>query len=334
MRKRPFNVNLRLLFTIISVIEITVALIFFTFLINILEISPKSIFFLFPLVISGVVGGGISLYVNQMILRPVERLSSAMKRVSEGNFNIQLDNNSKVKEVRDIYGSFNIMAKELSKIETLQSSFISNVSHEIKTPINAISGYATLLQDGESTEEERMQYIDKILFNSEKLCELTNNILLLSKLENQGIQKISQPFDLDEQIREAIMMLESKWTAKEIEFDIDLEDLTYVGNESLLLHVWNNLISNAIKFTPYGSMIKIKLYRQAEHIYFVIEDEGAGINEEDMPYIFNKFYQADTSRKQEGNGLGLALVKHIVELYHGKIEVCNLEYGCRFTVML
>ena len=258
-----------------------------------------------------------------------------MEEVSNGNFDIQLDENSSIDEVEDMFHYFNLMVKELKATETIQSDFISNASHEFKTPLNAIEGYATLLTDDTISNEEKDLYVEKILFNTQRMNQLVHNVLLLSKLDNHSITKQNSVYLLDEQIRQSILFLESKWVDKNIEFDIDFDTIKFYGSESLMFHVWNNLISNAIKFSPKNGTIKMSLKTVNKKIAFVIEDQGPGVDEECKKYIFNKFYQADTSHKEEGYGLGLALVKKIIDLSYGKIEVENLEpNGCRFSVYL
>ena len=239
-------------------------------------------------------------------------------------------------EVRQINEDFNLMAKELGSTEILKTEFVSNVSHEFKTPITAIEGYATLLQGTDMTEpEDQKTYIDKILFNTHRLSKLVGNILLLSKVDNQGIQPRKTTYRLDEQIRQSIVALEPRWTVTENEFDVDLENIEYTGNESLLLHVWNNLIENAIKYGPQQGLITLRLKRRGEDVVFTIDDEGPGIPEEKKEHIFDRFYQLDSSRKTEGNGLGLALVDQILHISGGSIHAENLpEKGTRFTVVL
>ena len=258
-----------------------------------------------------------------------------MKEVAGGNFQVNAQCASKLKDVQDIYANFNRMVKELGATETLQTDFISSVSHEFKTPINAIEGYAALLQDHQQTPEEQETYIEKILFNTRRLSTLTGNILLLSKINNQSISPQSSVFRLDEQVRQAILALERKWEEKDIQFDVDLDKITYTGYEKLLIHVWTNLIDNAIKFDPQGGSIRLRMCRQPDGILFTIDDNGPGIPLEEQERIFHKFYQSDNSREVDGNGLGLALVKQIVALSDGTIQVENLQGGgCRFTVWL
>lgn len=282
-----------------------------------------------------IVGTLVTNLLSKGIFAPIKKIEYAISEVANGNFDIQLKEKHSTKEIQDICTGFNLMVKELSANEMMQSDFVSNVSHEFKTPIAAIEGYATLLQNCENLNEEERNYVEKIYFNTRRLSELVGDILLLSKLDNQSIQSNKTDFRLDEQIRQSIVMLEPKWEEKDIEFDAELEDIEYIGNESLLHHVWDNLLENAIKFSPQEGLIRMRLYQENEKVIFTIEDNGPGISEGAKPHIFDKFYQADSSHKEEGTGLGLALVKQIVTLSNGEVEVENMEEGgCRFTVTL
>lgn len=200
---------------------------------------------------------------------------------------------------------------------------------------SAVSAYTTLLQGTENIDEVENEYIERILFNTRRLSEMVSNILLLSKLENQTIAAPRVPFRLDEQIRQSILALETKWTEKDLEFDVVMDEITYLGNENLMRHVWDNLIGNAIKFSPEKKGITIRLYQKEKQILFTVEDEGPGFSEDVRNRLFDKFYQEDSSHKQEGNGLGLALVKRILAISKGTVTAENkAEGGCRFTVVL
>ena len=259
-----------------------------------------------------------------------------MDQVAKGDYGVRLSTKYVFREIRQINDGFNHMTQELSSTEILKTEFISNVSHEFKTPINAIEGYATLLQDTEGGEKElQKDYVEKILFNTRRLSRLVGNILLLSKVDNQGIQAKQTSYRLDEQIRQSLLALEPRWTARETEFDVDLARVLYTGNENLLMHVWTNLIDNAVKYGPDQGLVTMRLTQEKNTIRFVIEDQGEGIPQEDQKHIFDRFYQADSSRKAEGNGLGLALVKHILAVSNGTIEMENRqEGGSRFIVEL
>ncbi len=258
-----------------------------------------------------------------------------MSKVAQGDFTVKLETNSKLSEIRKLYGDFNLMVKELAATETLQMDFVSNVSHEFKTPISAIDGYATLLQGDSHLTEEQAVYTDKIIYNVRRLSGLVSNILLLSRIENQAIPAKKEKFRLDEQIRQAILALETKWAEKEIDLAAELETVSYIGNETLLMHVWLNLIDNAVKFSPKGGSIWIRLTASEQNILVSVRDHGCGIAETDLKRIFDKFYQTDTAHKEEGNGLGLALAQRILSIHQGKIEVENCQTGgCQFSVIL
>lgn len=300
-----------------------------------LGITPEMPIFLWAVLFSIVFGGAITKYVTATFFDPITKLGKAMEAVSAGDFRISVETNSKISEIQALYDNFNRMVRELGSTEMLQTDFISNVSHEFKTPINAIEGYAALLQEQDLTPEEQRQYQEKILFNTRRLSTLAGNILLLSKLSNQSILPKSTTYRLDEQIRQAVVALEQKWEEKDIELDIDLERTSFTGYESLMMHVWSNLIDNAVKFDPQGGLVRMRLHSTGDEIIFCIEDSGSGIVPGEEERIFTKFYQSDTSRKSEGNGLGLPLVKKITELNGGTVTAENLpQGGCRFTVRL
>lgn len=280
-------------------------------------------------------GAAIAVGLSKIFVSPMMKLGDAMRKVADGDFSVRLDCTSRIRDVREVYDSFNTMVKELGNTETLQTDFVSNVSHEFKTPINAIEGYASLLQDNQLTDEQKNAYIDKIIFNTRRLSDLVGNILLLSKVNNQTISPKASTFRLDEQVRQSILALESKWEKKEIEFDIDLDEVEYTGFENLLSHVWLNLIDNAVKFSPQNGQIRIRLKQLDGSVTFSIWDNGLPIPEADIGRIFSKFYQGDNSHASEGNGLGLALVRKIVSAEQGAISVSSSEdAGTEFIVTL
>ena len=281
------------------------------------------------------VGILVTSQLSKYFFNPIKKLRGAMDKVADGDFSVRLEEKSTSKEILEIYTGFNLMAHELSSTEILQTDFVSNVSHEFKTPINAIEGYSTLLQDSDNLSEGQREYVDKILLNTGRLSSLVGSILLLSKLENQQIPSHQVEYRLDEQIRQSIVALEPAWERKDIEFDVELDRVSYLGNEPMMRHVWDNLISNAVKFSPNGGTVKIHLVKKLKKLIFTVEDQGPGLSEEAQKHIFDKFYQADASHKQEGNGLGLALVKRILTIEKGQITAENCRSGgCRFTVTL
>ena len=334
--RRKISVSWYISFIVIAELAVVLAIAtglsyFLTYQFQVLAKLPLTVW---VVIIGIVLGIPLSIFVNRALLLPIRMLSEAMNSVAHGNFDIKMRTSAPFSDIEKAYRDFNLMTEELAATEILKTDFVSNVSHEIKTPITAIEGYAMLLQGSESLSEEDAEYVEKILINSQKLSELVGNMLLFSKIDNQAIDTNVETFSLDEQIRQSILLLETKWTEKEIDLDVDLEVVTYEGNRGLMLHVWNNLIGNAIKFTPVRSTVKISLKREGENIIFTVDDEGEGIAPENVGHIFDKFYQCDSSHKQEGNGLGLALVKRILDFIGGEISAENIEGGCRFTVTL
>ncbi len=281
------------------------------------------------------IGTTFAHFIGKKSIRFFASISEASKKVAKGDFNVQIDENMKVKELREMSHNFNLMIRELAGMEMFRNDFISNVSHEFKTPLSAIEGYTTLLQTPNLPEDKKQFYISKILYNTNRLSELTGHILLLSRLENQNISIPKSTFSLDEQIRQIILLFERDWTEKNIDLDINLEEINYLGNEELLAQVWQNIIGNALKFTnPNG---KIKVFMESNDKYIVIDiiDNGIGIDEATQARIFEKFYQGDKSHTIKGNGLGLALSKQIIELHNGFISVSSQkDKGSKFTISL
>ncbi len=336
---KKWSSSLHFFFTLITMVEITLTVIAASLVDELLReviginiVLPTVIWL--PL-ISLVIGALLSLAMNYVFFTPVSRLSKAMNRVAEGEFGNVIETKSRIREVRGLYDSFNLMTKALADTEMLQCDFVSNVSHEFKTPINAIEGYATLIQDSEMDESQRNEYIEKILLGTHRLSDLVGNILLLSKLDNSTLPQKTERFSLDEQIRQSILLLEAKWERKNITFDLELEETEYLGNETLLHHVWTNLLDNAIKFSHEGGVIGVRLSTEGENVRVSIEDNGIGIPESECEYIFDRFYQVDSSHKGEGNGLGLSIVKRIIDTCGGNISVLSKTgEGCTFTVVL
>lgn len=337
-KKTQKLLNIRLMFTLVSMAEILGTLAIAGLLSWLSKMILNRVIdipdFIWLFVFSIIIGVTVSIVINIILLRPVVRLSKAMKRVAAGDFGIRLAPDSQIQELRDCYESFNLMVKELQATETLQTDFVANVSHEFKTPINAIEGYATLLQ-GSGEDQQQQGYVERILLNTKRLSTLVGNILLLSKVSNHAIPVAHTTYRLDEQIRQAILLLEPRWTERSAEFDVDLEELHWTGPENLMHHVWSNLIGNAIKFGPKGGLIRVELKQTEGRYVFTVEDDGEGVPAEERQRIFQKFYQLDSSHKQEGNGLGLALAKQIIDSCGGDICVEDgSNGGCKFVVTL
>ena len=277
----------------------------------------------------------LSMLMSRVILAPVTRLSEASRQIARGEFGLNLTYDGTIPEFQDTYQSFNTMAKELSAIETLRSDFIANVSHEFKTPLTAIEGYAMLLQDHELPQKEQAECAEKILQSAGRLSTLVSNILMLTKLEQQTGVVEKAPFWLDEQLRQVMVGLEPLWGAKDLELDLELEPLRYNGSEDLLYHVWSNLLSNAVKFSPNGGVLSVRLEKREKSAVFTVTDRGPGMTADVQRHIFDKFYQGDQSRRQESSGLGLPLAKRITQLCGGTISVQSQPgQGSTFTVTL
>lgn len=297
--------------------------------------SATVLYLIVGLIVSTIIGTLLALPVGHFLLKPLNELIDATREVSKGNFNV------KAKEVNYKFGigelitSFNIMTSELSSIELFRTDFVTNVSHELKTPIASIRGFAKILQNKDLSDEEREDYTNIIIEESNRLSNLSSNILRISKLENQNIVERKNQFSLDEQIRTSILLLEHLWGKKDINFNINLEELTFMGDEELLQQVWLNLISNAINFSLESGRIDIDLSQSGKIIRCKVRDYGIGMTDEIKDRIFEKFFQGDMSRTLEGNGLGLPLVNRILELHGGKIYVDSKpKEGSTFIVEL
>ncbi|KGH56797.1 HAMP domain-containing sensor histidine kinase [Oenococcus oeni] len=270
--------------------------------------------------------------------RPIRRLQDSAQRITNGDFSVRLKpylGTNKKNEIEILYEDFNKMAEELSTTETLKTDFISSVSHEIKTPIAIIENYASFLQSKNIDEKERSKYIKTIIQGARRLSELVNDILNMNKLEHLKIIPKEKPYSLDEQIRRCVIFSENLWSDKKITISADLNDVTISYDESLLELVWNNLISNAVKYTDAGGEINILLKKEEGYAIVSIRDNGCGMDEKTLHHIFDKFYQGDTSRSREGNGLGLSMVKKIISILDGEISVdSQLGIGSSFTIKL
>lgn len=279
-------------------------------------------------------GTALTAFLSKKALNPIKKVIAATNRVAEGDFSVQISLKG-IGELEELSQSFNKMTRELSSIETLRGDFVNNFSHEFKTPIVSMRGFAKLLKDTDLTAAEREEYLNIIISESERLAALSTNVLNLSKIENTGIITQKEPFRLDEQIRRAIVLLEPKWTMKQNLLSVKLEDIIYFGNEDLTQQIWLNLLDNAIKFSNRNGKIDVSLEYWNGGIRFVVSDEGQGMNEETKIHLFEKFYQGDRTHTKAGNGLGLALVKQIVDKYDGTVAVeSHLGAGSKFIVWL
>ena len=276
---------------------------------------------------------------RQMVDRPVRQILAAAEKVMQGDFSVRIE---PVREFagetgfNEIIRCFNKMTEELAGTETLRTDFIANVSHELKTPLAVMGNYATMLQRPGITEEEKNEYAKAISEASRRLARLITNILKLNKLENQQIFPQPVEYDLGEQLCECLLQFEDTWERKELEIKTDFgEAISIRSDPELLSLVWNNLISNAVKFTPQGGTIGVTLKSDGNFVSVSVSDTGCGIKPEVGQHIFEKFYQGDTSHATQGNGLGLALVKRVVDILNGEISVQSIYgKGSTFTVRI
>lgn len=276
---------------------------------------------------------------RKTVTKPVKMIQEGLDRVIKGDFTTRIPyliGPYSSNEFDQVITGLNKMIEEISGVETLRTDFIANVSHELKTPLAVMQNYGTLLQSDDLSEEQRIEYGKAIAEQTRKLSNLVMNILKLNKLENQQIYPNVAKYDLGEQICECMLEFESVWEDKEIELDVDLEeDVCVEADKELLSLVWNNLLSNALKFTPEKGTVGLKLFREGADVCVQVSDTGCGMSAETGKNIFKKFYQGDTSHSTKGNGLGLALVKRVIDICKGEISVSSrLGEGSTFTVRL
>jgi signal transduction histidine kinase len=289
---------------------------------------------------SGVLTAIYGLIRRFLLERPMRHFSEAAKQIAAGDFSVRVKSlpgkkNNKKDYLDVMVDDFNTMAAELAGIETLKNDFISNVSHEIKTPISVIYNYTKALRNDALTPEERQEYTETIMDSAQKLSALVTNILKLNKLENQEIVPEAAFYDLGEQLRRCALAFEDQWEARGITFSGDFDKIVVCYNETMLELVWNNLISNALKFTERGGCIALSLKAVDGFAVVTVRDSGCGMDAETRKHIFDKFYQGDTSHSQEGNGLGLALVMRVIQNLGGAITVeSEPGKGSTFTVRL
>ncbi len=337
-QKEPFrrNIGLPILFSTIvfAILMITAMLISIVGIllirinaINLVKISrsePMLPVFLL-LVISVVVGTVVSFVISRFPLRPIRRIIDATNRLAEGDFSVRLQLPGP-SSFQELASSFNRMAEELGGIELLRTDFVDHFSHEFKTPIVSIKGFAEELRHDDLTKEQRNEYLGIIISESSRLSALATNVLNLSRVEKQAILTNRIRFDLSELVRRCVLLFESKWEQRRLNLTVELDEVSLLGDEELLSQVWLNLIDNAVKFTPEGGSVEIRLSRKDGTACFSIRDDGYGISEEVQKHIFDKFYQGDPSRSVSGNGLGLSIAKRVVALHGGTIS-CRSEEG-------
>lgn len=299
------------------------------------DVSLARLLAVFLAILFGV-GSLLFLGASRYLVRPIRKMTSATERMARGDFGATL-NLSRKDELGTLARSFDYMGRELRQIERMRRDFVSNVSHEIQSPLTSIAGFAQALRDGVASDENRTLYLDIIAAESERLSRLSGNLLRLASLESEHHPFEPASFPLDEQIRRAVVALEPHWSRKRIAIEPDLQAVRIFADADQLNQVWTNLLGNAIKFTPEGGTVRIGLRAVPRGIEATIADTGIGISPDQLAYIFERFYKADRSRNRshQGSGLGLAIAKKIVELHEGRIEVSSVPgEGTVFRVFL
>lgn len=278
----------------------------------------------------------VNFLFTRYIYRYLDKISDAMQKVADGDYTVRLDA-EKDQPFRELYRNFNTMAEELGGVEMLKNDFINGYAHELRTPITSINGFAEMLlnDDGTLSREEKRSYLEIIASESRRLADLAGNSLLMSRLDTQKIIPDKKPFSLDEQLRRCSILLSGQWTEKDLDMTMNLDEAVYVGDYDLMQHLWINLLTNAVKYTPKGGSITVTLKNEEKFIAVSVADTGKGISPEDRERIFDKYYQTDKSHSKRGLGLGLAICKRIVQLCNGSLTVeSDVGVGSTFTVKL
>ena len=294
--------------------------------------SERLPLFLFCIV-SIIIGTLLAAIFSRRPLKPLREIMAATDKIADGDYSVRIDLKGP-EEFKTLSQKFNHMAEEIGSVEILRSDFVNNFSHEFKTPIVSIRGFAKALKWDDLAPEEREEYLDIIISESERLSDLAANVLYLSKIETQTILTDKTKFNVSEQIRLVIALLDQKFLEKHIEIIFDCREFFIRGNQEMLKQVWINLLDNAIKFSPENGTVTIQIHQAQEHLVFRILDQGCGMSQETMAHIFDKFYQGDISHSTSGNGLGLAIVKKIVELHGGTVSVSSSGSGSTFEIKL
>lgn len=276
----------------------------------------------------------LSLFFKMLIINPLYDIYEAIAAISKGDFTVKIKPRG-IRTVKSVIEKLNTMTNELSSMETMRNDFINNFSHEFKTPIISISGFAKMLKKDDLSLDERTEYLEIIISESERLAQLSTNVLNLSRLENQTILPGKKFYNVSEQIRLVIVLLENKWSQKNIDIDFDCTEYYITANEETLQQLWINLIDNAVKYSNSGTKLSIDINQKDNELIFTFADEGKGMSEAEAKRAFDKFYQGDISHKTGGNGIGLAMAKKICELHGGSISILNTgNNGTTFEVVL
>ena len=290
-------------------------------------------FVIIALAVGILAGVLLSIWYTNIVTNAIRPYFSVLDRIGKGDFSKDVTDENELLKGTFVAENFNNMVKSLRSVETLREGFISDFSHEFKTPIVSISGFAKLLKTADLTEEERNEYLDVIINESDRLVNLSQSVLMLSRLDDQVVE--TKPFLLDEQLRQSVLLFDKALKDKNIHLDLFTEQLPICSSQQLLSNVWINLINNAIKFSPNNSKVEIVAKKQSQNVVVTVTDQGCGIDEDAQQHIFNKFYQCDKSHSIEGNGLGLAIVQKVLNILGGSVQVKSaLGQGSTFTVTL
>lgn len=324
------KVKLILYFSLISFVIATTSmsaiLMFFRFVqwVDFLdfEMLPAHIEQAVLVAISLVIGIILALLFRRFILKPLYSAYYALNCIAEGNYDVEIKPQG-IRAIAKVAREINSTAKELRSIEIMRNDFINNFSHEFRTPIVSIEGFAKILKDENLSPEEKEEYLNIIISESHRLSELSSNILILNRLDNQNVLSDKKIFNISEQIRLCVVLLENKWSQKDISFDFSGDDYEFNGSEQLLQQLWLNIIDNAIKYSPCGGEIFIRVFKRNGNLFFTFTDKGKGMTEHELKHAFDRFYQGDINHKNSGNGIGLSVSKKICELHGGKIAITS-----------
>ena len=285
------------------------------------------------LISSIIIGTLLSILIGKIVLKDLDKVVDGMETLSQGDYTTRIPE-GKSGLAKDIVSQFNVLASELENVQTLRADFINDYAHEFKTPIVSLLGFAKILKNEKLSEEQKKEYLLIIEEEAERLSKLSTNSLNLTKVEKQSILEGQTNFNLAEQIRNCVLLFEKKWSAKKLDLEIDLDETNVFANEEMLKQVWINLIDNAIKFSYPNEKLFIKLTKKDNQVEFVIKDKGDIIPEEEIENVFKRFYRSRNANGIEGNGVGLAIVKKIINLHDGQVSVTSEDGFTEFKVLL
>ncbi|WP_340010149.1 HAMP domain-containing sensor histidine kinase [Paenibacillus sp. FSL H7-0690] len=318
----PIYFSLIIFFIFLITVVITGLLFFLAQVFGLLNEELAQDGFVLPIMVliaCTIIGTTISAITSRKMVKSIRIFIEATERLASGDFSMRLQLKSPP-EFEILSENFNRMAEELGGIEILRTDFVNNFSHEFKTPIVSIKGFAEVLKNDDLTKEERNEYLDIVIEESTRLASLASNVLELTQVETQKILTNKMRFNVGEQIRQSVLLLAAKFEKKHLKLNVNIQDYELSGNKELLNQVWLNLLDNAIKFTPEHGEIEVNMKKNEDNLVILVRDCGSGIHPEALPKIFDKFYQQDTSHSTAGNGLGLAIVKKIIHLHNGTIS--------------